>query len=231
MGLFKGSSFFSKAANTGLASISGVGAYLAAGEANEANIASAREQMAFQDRMSSTAHQREVSDLKAAGLNPILSAGGGGSSTPSGAMPNIVPEDMSGFAAAALDVRRLKKELDATDSQVKLNTAAEETQKTQQKLNESTAKAAEANAMKAQADAIKSVTEQNILNDQRSAIKAKAKADEARSKLEAEHAGKSFLLDKIQQGSAAGANIMRMFKPIPDINIGGPLKKDPHSLY
>lgn len=51
---------------------------------NQFNADQAQKQMNFQESMSNTAHQREVKDLIAAGLNPVLSANGGASS-PSGA--------------------------------------------------------------------------------------------------------------------------------------------------
>lgn len=57
---------------------------------NEMNQAIAREQMAFQERMSNSAHQRETKDLEAAGLNRILGVSGSGASAPSGASSTAI---------------------------------------------------------------------------------------------------------------------------------------------
>lgn len=138
MGLFgKVASAFAALGPAAITPVTSALGYISAREQNKTSRDIAREsmmfssdqaarQMQFEERMSGTAHQREVEDLKAAGLNPLLSLNSG-ASTPSGAMGTgasapVVPELSNLYSGAKdammfmADMMSKKASIDLTQS-------------------------------------------------------------------------------------------------------------------
>lgn len=83
----------------------GIFGFLGGERQNYSNARQADRQMKFQEDLSNTAHQREVADLRAAGLNPLLSVNKG-ATTPGGAMAT-----MQNTASSAMDAARTRAEI------------------------------------------------------------------------------------------------------------------------
>lgn len=93
--------------------------YFGQKSANDSNESIARSQMDFQERMSNTAYQRSMDDMRAAGLNPVLAYKQGGASSPAGASI-AVQNAMKGFenlGASAAQLRETNERVKAIRDQ------------------------------------------------------------------------------------------------------------------
>jgi len=141
-------------------------------DANKQNVALARENRAWQEKMSNTAYQRAATDMSAAGLNRILALGSP-ASTPGGNVATVGNVGAAGVAGAASGASTgkqalaLDKELKAIDAAIK-----NQNQDTELKIKQGAKSSQDYNVAEAQEDQIRAAT--RIIDNQLPGAQAEA---------------------------------------------------------
>lgn len=128
-------------------------------------------QMAFQERMAGSEHQRGMADMRAAGLNPILAYSKGGASSPGGASASGVSSggaraemrnQLEGVANSAISIAKAQEELSLLKNQNK-NIKAQT-----QKTYADTKNVKQTNTMKSPIEKIMGTTSEVMTNSAKS---------------------------------------------------------------
>ena len=128
-------------------------------------------QMAFQERMSGTAYQRAMDDMRKAGLNPMLAFDKGGASTPSGAMASLTAPRKGDIGAGLFN----------TAKTIATEGASMKQMESQTNLNKANQQVADVSAEKITANAKESEANTHYTEQ----LRKKAEADTRRAKADA----------------------------------------------
>lgn len=133
--------------------------------ANQINLDQAQVNRDFQERMSNSAYQRGMEDMRKAGLNPMLAFSQGGASTPSGSTGSVSPvktdvpnaldkaSTMMGMKSTAKAVEQSEAQTEKIRSDTGLNSGVAGIQQAQIKKINADASISSAEATRAQQEA------------------------------------------------------------------------------